>query len=199
MGREERERRKAARQEKFEAAKAAMVARVVPESAPKAAQTPSSERQVRLAPHLLRKADEDLVQPKASGSRFGLPLAWCVTLKDIDGQWSWEGGDRQWTDQEWDQVIAPGFREIAGRTWAEIDALASGTGHKLHHGQDICDLHEEAQVRWSHRDLEEFADSIFRFRFGALGRAWGFVLQAHFHMVWWDRSHKIYVSKKKDA
>lgn len=144
MGRAERERRKAAQQEKFEATKAALLARIVPESVPKAAEQPQADKQVRLAPHLQRKTDQEPKEPKTEGSRFGLPVTWCISKKDVDGSWTWDGGERQWTEQEWAEVIDPGFKEFNGRTWADIDGLASGTGHKMHHGQDICDLHQEA-------------------------------------------------------
>ena len=48
-----------------------------------------------------------------------------------------------------------------------------------------------AQRRWRDLEYEEF-DVLFRFRLGNLKRAWGIVVQSHFFMVWWDRTHSIY-------
>jgi len=48
---------------------------------------------------------------------------------------------------------------------------------------------DKPKDRWRELDLEQF-ESIFRFRLGdQKRRTWGFIVQAHFHMVWWDRNH----------
>jgi hypothetical protein len=84
------------------------------------------------------------------------------------------------------------MRSLEGLTWQEIDRQASGSGHKLHHGHEIGDLIVEAQERWAHLELDEY-DAVFRFRIGGQKkRAWGYIVQAHFHFVWWDRNHSIY-------
>ena len=63
----------------------------------------------------------------------------------------------------------------------------------MHHGHELTDLHDEAQERWLlELDLDEFSDNIFRFRLGNTQRAWGYILQAHFFLVWYERNHIIY-------
>jgi len=64
----------------------------------------------------------------------------------------------------------------------------------MHHGHEVSDLVSEAQKRWIALDLEQF-DSVFRFRLGGTKRVWGYIVQAHFHIVWWDRLHSIYPSE----
>ena len=196
MGRrsEERERRKALSAEKFEAAKAALIARVVIEQQPKVLVEPIERAQPRLAPHLARAADaaEMGKNPKAikDGSRFACKVTWCANKADREGKWSW-GELRDWDNAEWDEVIQPPFRFFEQLTWGEIDSLSSESGHKMHHDHDLGDLVPEAQDRWRHMDLEQF-DVLFRFRLGGTRRAWGYVAQAHFHLVWWERNHSIY-------
>lgn len=119
-------------------------------------------------------------------------MTWCVSRKDCDGVWSW-GEARAWTEAEWGGVIEPKFRHFSEKTWGELDKHVYGgkDRHKMHHSHEISDIVPEAQARWLQRDLEEF-ETVFRFRLGAKQRAWGFILQAHFHLVWWDRAHQIY-------
>jgi hypothetical protein len=85
----------------------------------------------------------------------------------------------------------PPFDEFERLTWQEVDKASSESGHKMHHGHEVADLRDEAQDRWRALDLEQY-DTTFRFRLGGTRRVWGFIVQAHFHAVWWDRNHKIY-------
>lgn len=121
-------------------------------------------------------------------------MTWCITKADRDGHWSWpeRSEPRDWTDDEWESVIYPPFKEFGQMTWATVDSFASGSEHKMHHGQPFNRIVDAAQERWMHLDLGEFADSIFRFRLGGTRRAWGYIVQTHFHMVWWERHHKIH-------
>ena len=135
-------------------------------------------------------AQENIPKALFDGSRFGINMTYCITKKDHDQQWSWFE-PRAWTDQEWTEEIQPPLQHLSGLTWGAIDSLASGSGHKMHHSHEITQLEEEAQRRWLELGLEEW-DSVFRFRMGGTKRAWGYVVQAHFHMVWWERHHRIY-------
>jgi hypothetical protein len=85
----------------------------------------------------------------------------------------------------------PTLNPFSGLTWGEIDGLASGPSHKMHHSHEIRHLIEDAKQRWISLSLEQF-DTVFRFRMTGTKRAWGYVVQAHFHLVWWDRHHSIY-------
>ena len=155
----------------------------------------SLESYPKVAPHLERQMVQDeLSQPKeAVGNFHSQVVTWCATKKDCDGKWSWHE-DRAWSDEEWSNTIQPKFLDFAKKTWGEIVRMAYGKGakrKKMHHGHDISDLVEEAQHRWKEVGLEEF-DAVFRFRLGATKRAWGYIAQSHFFLVWWERSHQIY-------
>lgn len=79
-------------------------------------------------------------------------------------------------------------------SWREIEQMSSGGERRLktHHSHELTDLVEEAQLRWVEVGLEQF-DSVFRFRIGGQRcRAWGYIVQAHFQLVWWDRTHNIF-------
>lgn len=188
-----RELRKTLAQAKFEDSKATFVAKVNDDHQPRQIAEPPTDDAPRLAPHLARAVAAVEKTPKAikDGSRFGSPVSWCTTRADCQDSWSW-GEIRAWSQDEWENIIHPPFREFEQLTWREIDLFSSDTGHKMHHGHEISDLIGEAQARWRNLNLEQY-DSVFRFRLGGQKRrAWGFIVQAHFHFVWWDRDHSIY-------
>lgn len=188
-----REARRAASYQRFEASKPALIAKVGIDSQPRLLVAPAANEFPRMAPHLARAAAEAEKTPKTikDGSRFAERMTWCTTKADQEDAWSW-GESRAWSQDEWDHLIAPPFQKFAQLTWKEIDQCSSDTGHRMHHGHEVGDLIAEAQARWCELNLEEF-DSVFRFRLsGQKRRAWGFIVQAHFHFVWWDREHSIY-------
>lgn len=191
---DERERRKAEKQQKFEADKASFVARVEQEGPPRLAPgAPTGSAAPRFAP--ARTGATKTPREAGGGSRFSSKVTWCITRADREGAWSW-GEPRAWTEDEWTGVITPKFDKYVQMTWQEIDRATSDSGLRMHHGHELSDLVKEAQDRWVAHGLEEY-DSIFRFRLGNTLRAWGFIIQAHFHLVWWDRSHLIYPVDKK--
>jgi hypothetical protein len=177
---------------KFELSKAAIIAKVGNLSEPKTQVRVNGNESPRVAPHLVRKAAELASTPKAivEGSRFSSLMTYCVSRKDHDNEWSW-AEPRAWSAAEWMDDIEPPLEHFSGLTWGEIDRLASGASHKMHHSHEIGQLIEEAKQRWISLGLEQF-DTVFRFRMTGTKRAWGYVVQAHFHMVWWDRHHSIY-------
>jgi hypothetical protein len=188
-----REERRAEKMKKFEESKVDFLARVVLDDVPKVQVPPSLDPNPRLG--VPQSQVDQPNRPKAivdGGSRWNQRVTWCITKSDVEGSWSW-GEQRQWLEAEWSEHIDPSFRAWTRNTWAEIDRATSGSRHKMHHSHELDDLIAEAQTRWM-RDLnlDEFADSIFRFRLGGTRRAWGYVVQAHFHMVWWERHHRIY-------
>jgi len=190
--RDEREKRRAEKLARFEASKAAILAKVENNPYPKIAVAVDAGTIPRVAPHLQRQAVAAALTPKTivSGSNYGSRMTYCLTRKDHENNWSW-AEPRAWTADEWANEIRPPLEHFANLTWGEIDAFASGSGHKMHHSHEIADLVAEAQSRWIELDLEQF-DTVFRFRMGGTKRAWGYVVQSHFHMVWWDRHHSLY-------
>jgi len=189
---EKRAEKKAQAALRFEASKAAIVARVKDLSSPVKQVNVDAGGAPRVAPHLARQAAQAATLPKTlfEGSRFAVPMTYCVTRKDHEGTWSWME-PRAWTAAEWQQEIEPSMTNFSRLTWGEIDALASGSGHKMHHSHETKQLVQEAKQRWVSLGLEEF-DTVFRFRMSGTKRAWGYVVQGHFHLVWWDRNHSIF-------
>lgn len=190
---ERREQRKAEKQEKWAADRQKTLDQLaLSRSATSTAQIPP--KQPRLAPHLEREAAKN---PKIQDGfdRHSQQMSWCHTRSDVDGYWEW-GEARAWTDEEWGQTIQPSLDQLKNSTWEEIEQMSSvGKGQKRlrsHHWHEIREVATEAQLRWVALGLEEF-DNLFRFRIGGQRRrAWGFVVQAHFHLVWWDRVHMIF-------
>ena len=194
--REARDKRKALEAERFEAAKAVLIAKVKTAVGPQAVKKVVVDNQPRIAPHLVREA---LKEPRTTvdGSRHNSQVTWCTTKSDRKDFWSWDES-RDWTEEEYGEVIEPKFKEFQEMTWAAVDEFSSGEGHKMHHGQGQDSIVPEARDRWLALGLEQF-DTLFRFRLGGKRRAWGFVVQAHFHMVWWDREHNIHWPAKDRA
>ena len=194
--REAREERKRLKLLKFEASRDALIAKVPSSGLPRIATTPPADPAPRVDPALEPDPDPPrLPKAVAAESRFASLVTWCTTRHDQ--KWVWQDV-RCWTDEEWTDVIHPSFREFERLTWAEIDRQVYGkkNRHKLHHLQEVSRLAPDAQKRWLKLKLEEF-DTAFRFRIGGTRRVWGFILGAHFHIVWWDPEHDIYPVEPK--
>lgn len=190
--REARQRRKSLDFERFEASKAATIAKVMQQQTPYVAVDASFKDSPRVAPHMEQRASLIPMSPKTpfDGSRFKHRVSWSEDKADRNGTWTW-GDLRDWSAEEWENEIRPKFDSFAQLSWGEIDLLSSESSHKMHHGHEVGSLINEAQERWVSLGLEEF-DSVFRFRLGGKKRMWGYIVQAHFEMVWWDREHGIY-------
>lgn len=125
----------------------------------------------------------------------GCNMTWCTSISDVEGEWSWREL-REWSDDEWNTQIVPGFESLQKSTWSELlfEQKVPAKGGKLvpkHHHQELSTLVREAQERWIHLGLEEY-DTAFRFRFANTVRAWGIKLEGHFYLVWWERYHQVY-------
>lgn len=187
---DQRDQRRAKKIAAFESARASTVGKVTLNSNPQIASNIlplKQEPQVGVTVPSL----DILHAPKAvkDGSRFGLKMGWCHRKSDTAETWSW-GESRAWMADEWANDILPSMNEFTQMTWGYIDTFGSGSGHKMHHNQPLDAISAEAQARWMQLDLEQF-DSLFRFRLGNTRRVWGFILQAHFFMVWYERHHQI--------
>lgn len=136
-------------------------------------------------------------RPKSQekGSIYDFQMRWRCEKANRDGIWSW-GDPRNWSQDEWDTKILPSFKEWGMLRWREICSQPTGNRGKMHHEHEFHSIAKEAQERWFERDLDEFADQIFRFRLSGKWRVWGFTLQHIFFIVWLDRMHKIYPVEK---
>lgn len=191
-----REQRKKEKLARFDSRKEAYINSVTSEKTPRHTTTTPLTQTPRVAPHIERELGSSFKIPKniKDGSRFDLMVCWCRSQADLKDSWSW-GEPRAWTDNEWSNTIYPKFLEFSRLTWGEIDQFSSESGHKMHHGHEICSVTQEAQDRWLELKLEQF-DTVFRFRLGGTKRVWGYIVQGHFHIIWWDRSHTIYPTEQ---
>lgn len=121
-------------------------------------------------------------------------MTWCATVSaDIIDYWNWKE-PRAWNDIEWENDIAGKLNSFESLKWSELISQRTGgkkKRRKLHHEQEVSSLCKEAQDRWLELGLEEY-ETAFRFRLGGTKRIWGYRLGAHFHLVWYERHHKIY-------
>lgn len=196
---QERERRRQEKELKQAEAKSLLLERTLGPQTPKIATSTTNSSAPRVAPHIARELGAKEQAPKALSEEELLKqrVTWCVEKKDVEGAWSW-GEARAWTDDE-GATIEEKFADFSRETWGNVRAQTAKSGRFYHHAQELHELVKEAQDRWVARDLEEFADGIFRFRLAKSVRAWGYVVQAHFHMVWLDRNHQIYKTQALSA
>jgi hypothetical protein len=117
-------------------------------------------------------------------------MEWCDNQADLEGTWSWRQ-NRQWSKQDWEDIIKPSVDVLSNPTWADIYAQTTGLGHRKHHDMEVSQICNEAQKRWQDIGLEEY-DTVFRFRFSSNQRLWGYKIVHKFKIVWWDPYHKIY-------
>lgn len=162
----------------------------VPSQTPKFKVLPDTEKEPKVHNGIIPLSDVKQPKKGTACSRFSLNMSWCANYADVADSWSW-GESRNWHESEWTDEILPGLNHMAQLLWREIDQMSSDTGHKMHHGHEIADLCQEAQDRWCHNNLEQFGE-VFRFRLGNKKRAWGIIIHAHFHLVWYERYHNIY-------
>lgn len=157
---------------------------------PRIQSLPDDEKRPKTQAKFGRHPVPKQVKSIENGSRFGYQMTWCARHADCNGSWGW-GENRKWSDEEWSQSISQGLNSIEKLDWKEIQCMNSGTGHAMHHDQDVSSLCDEAVERWIELGFEQF-DTTFRFRLGSTKRVWGIELQGHFYLIWYERYHKIY-------
>lgn len=135
---------------------------------------------------------KDIEEPRLGAdpnSIFDMKMSWSRDGADRSDSWSW-GTPREWTDDDWDNLIKPKLEEWSNLKWSEIDQFSSGEGHKMHHLMDTGVIVEEAQYRLI--EIDRYADRIFRFRLGNKRRLWGHRIVSKFYVIWYDPKHEIY-------
>ncbi|BDR53130.1 hypothetical protein KIM372_10370 [Bombiscardovia nodaiensis] len=78
-----------------------------------------------------------------------------------------------------------------------VGELTSATMHNftIYHDFSRCPNSQAVQRLGSHYERE--GDSIARFSLSGKKRLYGFLIDNHFHIVWWDPEHEIWPSHKK--
>lgn len=123
------------------------------------------------------------------GSIYQMQMEWSDGNADREGTWSW-GHERDWGDEVWKEVIEPKIVEFGRLLWREIEAMTTDTGHRSHHPMDVEIIHNDAISRLY--EIEQYQDSIYRFRLGNRRRLWGFRTVNVFEILWYDPEHNIY-------
>lgn len=121
-------------------------------------------------------------------SIFQMQMAWTADEADREGEWSW--GPRDWTDDDWSEVIERSLNNFATLTWAEIERFSTDNGHRSHHPMPVDSIVQESQNRLY--KIEKMEEEIYRFRVGNRRRIWGFRRANVFDLVWYDPLHNIY-------
>lgn len=121
---------------------------------------------------------------------FHSQITWSMETPDRAGTWSRSGAARDWTEDQWEPVVAK-LAQFTQLTWAELDGHTTDTGHKMHHLMDVDAICDEAQDRLIEIDRLD-GDTIFRFRLGNKPRLWGFRQGVNFDVIWLDREHDVY-------
>lgn len=78
------------------------------------------------------------------------------------------------------------------RTWNDI----FGSDQSHNHGNRTDRFSPRAQKRLRELQLDDF-DELHSIRLSGVGRLYGVLREGVFYVVWWDRHHAVYPSKKK--
>jgi hypothetical protein len=135
--------------------------------------------------------------PKGRGK--SLPEVQKVSIDAQRFQWSAQAIDHAYSG-EWDWDLRPdeakNILDLLARTsqltWREVKDLKFNSktrSRPLHHHQPRESICPDAQRRLSELDID--AEEVFRLRHGNLERLWGYVTGPVFHIVWWDRKHRV--------
>ena len=121
---------------------------------------------------------------------------WCFTQSDKEGSWSWKGGEpRNWSQDEEDQDLSPHLKGLGRSSWGQVEQM-DYNGSKnyrklLNKYQPIDSICKEAQERWFSIPEIAMAEELFRLRLGSNKRVWGFRINHHFFVIWYERYHQI--------
>lgn len=126
-------------------------------------------------------------------------------LADVDDgwyhdnfRWSQRSMDHEFAgDWDWNltskeaRLILSTLEEMSEKTWAEISKETAGAKRRAKaHSQSIDDIVSAARARLPELQLE--VEELYRIRIGYSERLWGYRKRGCFHVLWFDRDHKIY-------
>lgn len=131
----------------------------------------------------LRKEVRSSAAP--SESIDGKPFKWSATEVDhpVAEEWDWDLAPKETAD------LLRLLEGLDGLTWREVRQQSAG-GHRRHHDQPVASICTAAQRRLEELELD--LETIFRLRDGSLLRIWGYIQDAVFRIIWYDRHHRVY-------
>ncbi len=80
------------------------------------------------------------------------------------------------------------------RTWNEIFASDKANNHP----NQVERFSKEAKKRLRELKRDDF-DELHSIRLSGKGRLYGVLREGVFYIIWWDRDHQVYPSKKKNT
>lgn len=135
--------------------------------------------------------------PKNADSFDGLPDKHHIVFRfdcvDIEADCPWSLADITQTDHV---TLLRKLREFECCTLSEI----LSPSYKAFHLYTNCsDCPNRKAVRRLGERYECDSDAIARFRLGGTERLYGFLVGHEFHILWWDKDHEIWPSRKKNT
>lgn len=101
----------------------------------------------------------------------------------------------EWPSGAWDAHIAPKLKSFGCLTWKELDGHKDHKSRKAHHDMPVSSLIDAAQTQLKNSAHGQIT-TIFRFALDRKKRLWGFREIPRFSLLWYDPTHKIYVTRK---
>jgi hypothetical protein len=105
---------------------------------------------------------------------------------EYDGDWDWKLDPKEAAD------LLQLLEDMSQKTWQEVKDLRTGSNRRsrpLHHDQPINSICLAARRRLA--QLQVAVESVFRLRKGNTIRVWGYLVGPVFHILWYDRDHKV--------
>lgn len=141
-----------------------------------------------LAPAKSRKTDKVVPDVPADDTNwYQENFRWSQRSMDheFSGEWDWNLTSKE------ARLILSTLEEMSEKTWDEIAKETSGRkGRAKAHPQSLDDIVSTARDRLPQLKLE--VEELYRIRLGYSERLWGYRKRGCFHVLWYDRDHKIY-------
>ena len=104
---------------------------------------------------------------------------------EYEGDWDWNLSSKEV------RLILSHLEEMSQKTWNEIAQETAGRKSRAKsHSQSVEDIVSAARERLPELQLE--VEELYRIRVGYSERLWGYRQRGCFHVLWFDRHHKIY-------
>lgn len=143
-------------------------------------------RDTRGLPKAEKKASAEAATPIAIDKLLFRFSGAIVDHEYTDG-WNWDLSPKESKD------LLDLLADVSQKTWADVKEMKTNSKNNsrpLHHDQPVDSIDKRAQKR-----LEEIGrgdqEKVFRLRHGNMVRVWGVLDGSLFHILWYDRDHKV--------
>lgn len=156
-------------------------------------------------------SSKSVPQGKTSSDQYRKEkVRWSARFIDLDPIDTCDVGGRKepWNSWNFSEQETKEFLQfvdnISDKTWQEVLEERVPSGRKSrskHHSHKISEIEKEAQKRIRalllFEDGQMVEEEIFRFRLSGKVRISGFRSGNRFHVLWYDRYHKVYPVEKR--